>query len=174
MPKLIIQRSDRSNYFGVFKVYINRSAAGEIPFAERLELDLPAGRYQINVGSFRAKEASHFTNLERNHRAFEISTEKVSAFKNWPKNQQTVLIEKGPVQLANQKERKKFKKEYRNTLLLLALFNGLFLTLLAWPLHRAWHIGDGLAWAAVLIGLLILWQINNGVKRFFLRKEKQP
>ena len=174
MPKLLLQRRDRVNFWSAYKVYLNRTYAGSIGFASELSLELPPGRYQMHVGSRNTREASLWINVAEHTKALEIQVEPLAFWRNWPKSWKIKLIEKGPIQLASEKDQQALKQDYRGVLVRQLFFNCLFLAFLAWPFYLFWVREDGLFLALVALGLLVLLQINVGIKKFLLRKEPKP
>lgn len=174
MPKLIIQRTDRLNYFEKYPVYINSSKAGNLAFADTLTLHLEPGRYLLQVGGFNSREANFWVDLKENNQAFEVKNKRLKRWRKWPKRWQAVLSAKPPMHLASSSAQAKLKKEYLRAELKLGLFNLLFFALLFVPINYYWETSDGLFLALTILGLLVIWQINTGARRFLIRQEPRP
>jgi hypothetical protein len=174
MPSLLLQRADNINFWQSYPAYVNRTQIGEIPFTGRLKVDLEPGRYLLAVGARNAQEAQVWCTIKEYNKAFEIQAVKRGGLQKWPKTWQINLVEKGPIQLKSPQEQQTKKRAYRNTLWKQAIFNLLVIVFLAWPAYIFYIKNDYLFLALVIMGLLVLWQINVGVKKFLLRKEPRP
>lgn len=171
MAKLIVQRTNLQAFRQKYCIYINRVQAGNIAFAEQLEIELNPGRYQLSVGGFFAREAEVWFEIGAHNIAFELDSEGISLFKNLPKYHGLKLIAKGPIQLKGKDELLRLKQAVKAVLWKQLIFNFLYAGFLVFLFGQA-LASKGFN-ALYVIGALLLLNfvaINVSLRKHLLRK----
>lgn len=123
MPKLHLQRVDPAAVGDKYKVYIDRNHATDIGFYKKETLDLPKGRYQLNIGGLRAQENQCWFDLQDEDLAFEIQSESVTGLKNILKPRQIVISKTEVQQLPEMEDLKRKKNKFYLTMFIHLLLN---------------------------------------------------
>lgn len=171
MAKLIVQRANLRAFQQKYIVYLNRTRAADIGFAEQIELELEPGRYQLAVGSFFAKEAEVWFDLNDHNKAFEIHSEGIAIIQNLPKYHCLKLVAKGPIQLKKRDHLILLKQAVKGFLWKQWIFNALYLIFLFVLIEQA-MTRQGLNVLYLISALLLvnLVIINFSIRKHLLKK----